>query len=75
MLMDRAYEGESMRKTVHRLIQKPKLHTATEKDALEAKFINGLAMVTLTNEHGCHYVTVRRNLRKRGIEKRTRCTK
>jgi hypothetical protein len=45
-----------------------KLLTPTEKDGVVAKYKCGMTMAAIADEYGCHYTTVGRLLRKRGIE-------
>jgi DNA-directed RNA polymerase specialized sigma24 family protein len=45
-----------------------KLLTPTEKDEAIAKYESGMSMAAVANIYGCHYTTVGRLLRARGIE-------
>jgi hypothetical protein len=46
---------------------KPKLLTPAEKDELVGKYESGMNMTTVSAWYGCHYTTVGRILRQRGV--------
>ena len=59
-------------KMVRALTIRPKLLTDTEKSEAEINYENGMTMIALADRYGCHYTTVGRILRKRGVEIRDR---
>ena len=54
-----------------RMVREHKLHlkllTTAEKDEAVAKYESGMNMTTVADEYGCHYTTVGRILRERGV--------
>jgi len=60
-------------KIIHNLGKRPVCLTAEEKDELIIKYENGITMSALACEYGCHYTTVGRILRKRGVGIRDAC--
>jgi len=60
-------------KIIHNLGQRPVCLTAEEKDELTTKYEKGMTMSALACEYGCHYTTVGRILRKRGVGIRDTC--
>lgn len=50
----------------HRL--KCRLLTPTEQDEVVTKYKSGMTMTAIADEYGCHYTTVGRLLRARGVE-------
>ena len=44
-----------------------KLHTPAEKDEVVIKYESGMTMTEIADEYGCHYSTVGRILRQRGV--------
>ena len=63
--------GEDI-KMVRRNTRKQTYLTNKEKDAVVIKYQEGLTMMTLANEYGCHYTTIGRVLRNKGVEIRLR---
>ena len=58
--------GEDV-KMVRQHTLNPVLLTPAEKDEVIVKYENGLNMSEIADEYGCHYTTVGRLLRKRGV--------
>jgi len=58
--------GEGVR-MVHQHTLNPKLLTPTEKDELATKYEGGMTMMAIADQYSCHYTTVGRILRKKGI--------
>lgn len=55
-------------KMVRRHKLKCKLLTPAEQDEVVAKYEDGLSMMAIANIYGCHYTTVGRLLRKKGVK-------
>lgn len=55
-----------------KMVQKHKfkcrLLTPTEQDEVEVKYESGMTMSAIADEYGCHYTTVSRLLKARGVE-------
>jgi len=57
-------------KMVREITQRQKILTPAEKDEVVAKYASGMNMTAIAEQCGCHYVTVKRLLRKREVELR-----
>ncbi len=57
-----------------KMVRRHKLHcrllTPTEQDEAIAKYKTGMTMTDVANLYGCHYTTIGRLLKQRGISKR-----
>jgi hypothetical protein len=52
---------------VSKIVQMQKLLTPVEKDELVKKYEAGMTMTAVSDLYGCHYTTVGRILKARGI--------
>jgi len=59
--------GEDV-KMVSRITKEQKLLTPAEKDELVIKYQSGMTMAAIADIYGCHYTTVGRILRRKGVE-------
>jgi len=59
--------GEDI-KIVRQHTLKSKLLTSAEKDEVVVKYKCGMTMVAIADEYGCHYTTISRILRQKGVE-------
>jgi len=61
--------GEDI-KIVRQHTLKSKLLTSAEKDEVVVKYKCGMTMAAIADEYGCHYTTIGRSLRQKGVEVR-----
>ena len=59
--------GEDV-KIIHQHKLNCKLLTPTEKDGVVTKYKCGMTMAAIADEYGCHYTTIGRILRQKGVE-------
>ena len=59
--------GEDV-KMVRKITQKQKILTSAEKDEMVPKYESGMTMTAIADQYGCHYTTVGKILRKKGIK-------
>jgi DNA invertase Pin-like site-specific DNA recombinase len=58
--------GEDV-KMVRKITQRPKLLTPAEKNEVVKKYESGMSMMAIAELYGCHYTTVGRILRQKGV--------
>jgi len=58
--------GEDV-KMVRKIKQKQIILTPAEKDEIAPKYESGLTMTAIADQYGCHYTTIGRILRQRGV--------
>jgi len=65
--ISKPYSFDENAKMVRKITQKQKLLTPSEKDEVAIKYESGMNMTEIAELYGCHYTTVGRILRQKGV--------